>query len=101
MTPFQYVEFYDYPRSLVLRHRGKLVLMQSAFDQGADEYPDNYTVYLLPNSVAADLSRGDWEFLGKLILKPIGQIQIAKIAFDPTRRKQLESAILDDLISES
>jgi hypothetical protein len=40
MTSFRYVEFYDYPRYIVLNYRGKLVLLQSAFDEERDDYPD-------------------------------------------------------------
>jgi hypothetical protein len=59
MTSFQYIDFYDYPRSIVLDYRGKLILLLSAFDEELDDYPNAYAVYLLPPIVAAQL----WKFL--------------------------------------
>jgi hypothetical protein len=99
MTSFQYGEFYDYPRCIVLAHRGKLVLLHSAFDDERDDYPDEYTVYLLPGTVAAELGDGSWRFLEKVPLDPIGQIPIGKVVFDSTRRKKLDASILDALIT--
>lgn len=49
MVPFRFVEFYDVPRSIVVRHRGRLFLLQSAFDDEIDNYPDRYSVYMLPS----------------------------------------------------
>jgi hypothetical protein len=98
MTSFQYVEFYDYPRYIVLNHRGKLVLLQSAFDDERDDYPDEYTVYLLPAVAAAQLKAGSWGFLEEVSLNPIGQIPIERVKFDSTRRKKLDASVLDALI---
>ncbi len=47
MVPFRYVDYYDVPRTIALRYKGKLFLLQSAFDDKLDEYPDNYSVYEL------------------------------------------------------
>src|SRR6267143_4014107 len=98
MTSFRYVEFYDYPRCIVLNYRDKLVLLQSAFDDERDVYPGEYTVYLLPTTAAADLKTGSWKFLEKLQLDPLGPIPIARVKFDSTRRKRLDASILAALI---
>jgi hypothetical protein len=98
MTSFQYVDFYDYPRCIALNHRGKLVLLLSAFDDDRDEYPNEYTVYLLPPVVSAQLKAGSWKFLEEVPLNPIGQIPLERVKFDSTKRKKLDASILDDLI---
>jgi hypothetical protein len=51
LVPFRYVEFYDVPRAIALRYKGKLLLLDSPFDDKLDEYPDSYSVYELPESV--------------------------------------------------
>ncbi len=63
MVPFRYVDYYDVPRTIALRYKGKLFLLQSAFDDKLDEYPDNYSVYELAESVESSISEGSWLFL--------------------------------------
>ena len=99
MTPFQYVEFYDVPRCIVLRYREKLFLLQSAFDDHLDEYPDSYSVYLLPERVKDAVQKGSWEFLSNTQMSCIGHIQVKDVVFDPTKRKELDASILDSLVS--
>ena len=55
MTPFDCGWFYDVPRCISLRYRGRRFLLQSAFDENLDEYPGEYSVYIVPES--ADDSR--------------------------------------------
>jgi hypothetical protein len=99
MVPFQYVEFYDVPRTLALRYKGKLLLLQSAFDHIQDEYPADYTVYLLPESVEGQLASGSWKFLsGETHLEALGQIPIKNVRFDPSSRKEIDASILDQFI---
>jgi hypothetical protein len=99
MTSFQYIDFYDYPRCVVLDYRSKLILLLSSFDEELDDYPNAYMVYLLPPIVAAQLKAGSWKFLEEQSLESIGQIPIGSVKFDPSRREKLDASILDDLIS--
>jgi hypothetical protein len=98
MVSFQYVEFYDVPRTIALRYRGKLLLLQSAFDQARDEYPTTYTVYLLPESVATQLASGSWGFLEELALEALGQVPVKSVRFDSSNRKELDPSILDQFV---
>ena len=50
---FRYGSFWDVPRSILLRYRGKVLLLESHFDETLDEYPDHYTVYELPTGTEA------------------------------------------------
>jgi hypothetical protein len=97
MVPFRYVEFYDVPRTIALRYRGKLLLLQSAFDEKVDKYPNSYSVYVLPESAEASLVKSSWEFLENTGLTCIGQIAVEAVRFDPTKRKALDSSVLDNL----
>ena len=58
MVPFKYVDFYDVPRTIVLRYKGKFLLLQSAFEDQIDDYAESYSVYELPESVESSLARG-------------------------------------------
>jgi len=101
MVPFRYVEFYDVPRLITLRYRGKLLLLQSAFSDTLDEYPNVYSVYELPEStepLLAGLAAGSWRFLEQTVLASIGEISISAVKFDSTKRKTMDLSILDALL---
>jgi hypothetical protein len=98
MTPFRYGGFCDVPRCLSLRYQGRWFLLQSAFDEDLDEYPSEYSVYIVPES--ADDSRPvcSPEFLSNTPMDCIGQIQIDEVTFDPSKRKELDASILDRFV---
>jgi len=76
MTPFRYVEFYDVPRCIALRYRERLFLLQSAFNEGLDDYPTSYSVYALPESVEDSLKNSSWEFLSDTPMTCLGHVRI-------------------------
>ena len=100
MTPFEWGWFYDVPRCISLRYRGARFLLQSAFDEGLDEYPTGYSVYIVPE--LADDSRPvcSPEFLSNTPMACIGQIPIDQVTFDPSKRKALDASCLDSLLAE-
>jgi|SRR5215469_18965641 hypothetical protein len=95
MVPFRYVEFYDVPRLIALRYKGKLLLLQSAFNDTLDGYPNVYSVYELPDSTEALLAARSWNFLEHMTLSSIGEIPVSSVKFDSTKRKTLDPSILD------
>jgi hypothetical protein len=100
MTPFRYGGFYDVPRCLSLSYRGRLFLLQSAFDEGLDEYPACYSVYLVPDSDNDSQLVCSPEFLSNTPLTCIGQIQIQDVVFDPSKRKELDASCLDTFVAD-
>ena len=98
MTPFIYGGFCDVPRCLSLRYRGKRFLLQSAFDEDLDEYPDNYSVYEVPETVSDGRPICSPEFLNNTPMAQIGSILIERVAFDSTKRKELDASVLDPFI---
>jgi hypothetical protein len=72
--------------------------MQSAFDENLDDYPSNYSIYLLPESIEHFLRKGSWDFLENTPMTYIGQIRIDHVTFDPSKRKELDASILDTLV---
>ena len=98
MVPFRYVEFYDVPRLIALRYRGRLLLLQSAFSDTLDDYSNLYSVYELPESAEPLLDTGSWLFLEQTALTSIGEIPVSAVKFDSTKRKAMDPSILDPLL---
>ena len=101
MTPFLWGYFYDVPRCISLRYRGQRFLLQSAFDEELDEYPTDYSVYIIPETADDSLPMCSPEFLGNTPMDCIGQIPVDQVTFDPSMRKELDASFLDDLITTS
>ncbi len=83
----------------MLRYNGRALLLQSAFDEEADEYEPNYSVYALPESAEAALAEGSWKFMEEPGLTHIGEIPVQAVRFDSSRRKLLDAQVLDELIT--
>lgn len=98
MTPFSYGGFWDVPRYIVLQYRRRFWLLRSEFDDELDEYAASYSVYALPDSVAASVRDGNWDFYDKTPMLHIGAIPVDSILFDETKRKELDASSLDALI---
>jgi hypothetical protein len=95
--PFRYGGYWDVPRYLLLRYRGKTLLLQSPFDDTSDEYPDVYSVYEVPDTISQSVLEGDWTLLEGADLRLVGEIPISTVIFDPTKRRTLDSSCLDPL----
>jgi hypothetical protein len=100
MTPFEWGWFYDVPRCISLRYRGRRFLLQSAFDEDVDEYPTDYSVYIVPESTDDSRPVCTPEFLSNTPMACIGQIPIEKVTFDPSKRQELDASILDSFIAD-
>jgi len=82
-VPFKYVDFWDVPRLILVRYRGKPFLLDSDFDEALDEYPDN----------------GSWKFLENVSLTPVGSLPVCDVHFDRTKRRKLDATILDRFVN--
>ena len=98
MVPFQYGEFWDVPRYLTFRYRERAFYLQSEFDDDLDDYPKNYSVYIIDESVADSAAQGSWEFRDKKQMSLIGEVLVADVRFDPSKREELDASCLDCLI---
>jgi hypothetical protein len=98
--PFRYGSFWDVPRSILLRHRGKALLLESHFDEALDEYPNDYTVYELPTSTEwSEEPLGPW-IPDETPRSLIGRIPVTAIVFDETKRRTLDPECLEPLLSK-
>jgi hypothetical protein len=100
MTPFQYGGFWDVPRYLTLRYRGRRFLLQCPFDEDFDKYPMDYSVYVVPESNDDTELVGILELLSNAPMACIGQIPIDRVRFDASKRQELDASVVDDLIAE-
>jgi hypothetical protein len=95
--PFRYRDFYDVPRLIAVDHEGRTYLFDSPFDDTADEYRDDYTVYLLPDEVVPELEDGSWARLPSVGTQ-VGKVPVGDVLFDRTKRRAMNKvvfAILD------
>ena len=83
-APFRYGEYWDYPRVLLVEFDGALHLLDSPFDEVADDYPQTYTIKVLTATPASDT----WLGLGDEVY-PVGSLPITTALFDATRRRQI------------
>ena len=97
---FAYRDFYDVPRMLVLRYRGLKLLMDSPFDGLSDEYSPVYSVYLLPAEVN-EQELDSWVALPHLATQRIGEIPVDQVRFDPTKRVEIDTEAIDNLLDAS
>ncbi len=100
MTSFRYGGFYDVPRCLSFRYRGRRFLLHSAFDEELDEFPTDYSVYIIPESADHSLPVCSAEFLNNTSMACIGKIPIDQVKFDPSKRKELDASIVDSLVAD-
>lgn len=91
--PIRYRDFYDVPRLVVFERNDELFLLDSAFDDEADEYSETFTVYRLPAAARALLDADSWANLSGMG-EAIGQIDVDAVEFDPTRRSGVSATIL-------
>jgi len=92
---FEYREFFDVPRSIILPLEGGLVLLESPFSDEVSDYSDDYQLYLLPRDI--DLT-GNWSDLSAAAIRRLGAIPVVRVQFDPTRRRKINLASLRPLL---
>ena len=94
----QYRDFYDIPRMFIVDFNGFQFLFDASFDDSIDDYPDHYSVSLLPNLTHKELA-GSWERVGERPLRQLGQVPISAVHFDPTKRKSIDTDLLKHLLA--
>jgi hypothetical protein len=97
-TKFTYRDFYDVPRMIIVNHRGQKLLLDCKFDDSLDDYPTIYKLYILPNEID-EKSEKSWEAMPARAVKYVGEIPVKCVIFDHTKRAELETSVIDDLLS--
>jgi hypothetical protein len=91
-----YRGFWDVPRIFFVRLDGQLYVFDCAFDDDTEDYPETYQVYLMPQIPAEDLPQ-DWTTLPSRAIRRLGEVPVASVKFDPTKRRQIDTAIFASL----
>lgn len=95
-APIQYRDFWDVPRIFLVPYQGKWVLFDCPFDEATEDFPDFYRVYVISEPSDEDLA-GSWDKLHEKATHFSGDIAIAKVHFDPSKRREVDTRILDEL----
>jgi hypothetical protein len=93
-VPINYRDYWDVPRIFFAQYGGVLYLFDCQFDRDLEDYPESYRVFRMPA-----LSRGDyegsWEHLWKRADEFLGEVPVAAVRFDPTRRAAIDAGAFD------
>ncbi len=98
-APIQYRDFWDVPRIFVVTYQKKVLLFDCAFDDETEDFPESYRVYTLPSLRNEDLA-GSWAKLSMQATQYLGEVPINKVRFDPSKRKEIDTAILEELTAK-
>jgi hypothetical protein len=98
-TPIRYLGFWDVPLNFFVRHKGALYLFDCPFDEAVEDYAQAYQVYLMPEIPEEELPK-DWTTLPARAIRRVGDIPVEKVQFDPTKRQQMDTSVLDALLSQ-
>jgi len=93
-----YRDFWDFPRTFIVKWRKRLVMFDCPFDDAAEDYGDHFAVYVLPMTLAGHLSRPTSSWVGASGMgEYIGEAAIKDVDFDRTRRWSIDDGILTTL----
>ncbi len=94
--PILYSGFWDFPLAFTVRWESCLYLFFREFDDDADDYEDQYWVYLLPPWTDEEIE-ASWGQAKSQALDFLGQVAVKNVLFDPTHRREIDPAIFQTL----
>jgi hypothetical protein len=92
----KYRDFWDFPRIFLVEHEGRTFLFDNRFDEISEDYTDAYEVFELPALTIQEIE-GDWRTLSTKATARLGTVKLDAVRFDPTRRHQVDVAVLEQL----
>ena len=92
--PIKYREFYDIPRAFVVERGKALYFFDCPFDPDLDDYPEEYSVYRLPASIADQVDAMSWVDLGARGDR-IGRVPASSIRLDESRRGYIDDRVFE------
>ena len=99
-SPIRYMGFWDVPRIFLTHYKGQSFLFDCPFDEELEDDSDSYRVYTMPDLVDEDLPK-DWTTLHQRATSFVGEIPVARVRFDPTRRREVELSVLEELLTST
>jgi hypothetical protein len=98
-APISYRGYYDVPRIFLTRYEGEFYLFNCPFSEELDDYPDDYDVFLMPTDTHEENLPTDWTLVAGLAVRRLGSVPVTSVTFDSTRRKQVDTSVLDALLA--
>ena len=95
-----YRDFWDVPRIFIVRHGNEYCLFDCKFNESIEDYESTYQVYLVPK-LSPDELNGSWDSLTEKALDHLGAVPVKDVVFDETRRKRIDTRIIDGLRERS
>lgn len=92
----RYRDFWDEPKVFLVRYDGTLYMFDCPFNEAVEDFGSTYTVYRMPE-LSDEQVAGAWTHFAALALECLGEIPIADVQFDPTKRRQVDTSILNAL----
>jgi len=92
--PIRYRGYWDVPRIFLSRFKEQLYLFDCPFSEELDEYPDVYSVYILPPQMDDDLPT-DWTLLPGRATRVLGEVPVGSVQFDPSRRAAIQASVFE------
>jgi hypothetical protein len=89
-----YRDFWDVPRIFFVERGGTLFLFDCQFDDTIEDYPESYRVFRMPALTPADYERS-WADLWRRADALVGEVPVAAVRFDPTRRAGIAANSFD------
>ena len=99
-APIRYREFWDVPRIFLVPYKGKWFLFDCPFDESMEDFPDSYRVYIIPEPSEEELA-DSWDKLHEKATRCSGEVPIAKVHLDPSKRREIDTQVLDELMAQS
>ncbi len=94
-----YAGFYDAPLASTVRYGEGLYVSVRDFNDDADEYEDEYRAYRLPP--LTDEQRQSWLKLEEQATDHFGKVPIRDVVFDETKRREIETGVLERLLADA
>jgi hypothetical protein len=85
---FEYRDFYDVPRQILLRHGGRTFLLDCRFDETCDDYSDEYEVFEFPD-LPPGVARESKNLRG-LVGGLLGHVSVRAVRFDASLRTSID-----------
>jgi hypothetical protein len=97
--PITYGEFYDFPRMLRFLLESEWFFLRSEFNDDRDDYDDFYRVYRLPFGSEEEIKSHPNYWMELSNAEYLGQISIAEVGFDRTRRQSIDAQAFQKWLS--
>jgi hypothetical protein len=92
----KYFSFWDVPRTFVFECCGRVYLLTSEFDDDADEYPDDYEVFIV-SAIGNLPGVSEWKSIEPLSKTSVERVPVASVRFDDSHRKYVDGSFLDTM----